>query len=124
MVNPLSLNPLSSKCRSIRSSHGAATPPPPGLEEGEADLRMAFPDPAPDHAHAGQHHLHRMRDDVASAAAFETVDADGRHAAARPFVKADRKIKSLRRRPERLVVRMMNRLVVIRVRPNEAAAHA
>src|SRR5260370_38328488 len=81
---------------------------------------MAFADAAPDHAHAGQHHLHGMRDDVACAAAFETVDADGRHTAARPFVKADRKIEILRCSPERLVIRMMYRLFFIRVRPNKA----
>src|SRR5205823_2006511 len=34
------------------------------LEEGNANLRMAFTDAAPDHTHAGQHHFHRVRNDV------------------------------------------------------------
>src|SRR6516164_2268137 len=94
------------------------------FEEGDADLRVLFADPAPNHAHAGEHHLHRVRDDVAGAAALEAVDADRRHAARRTLVEADREIEILGRRPERLVIGMMDHLVVVGVGPNEAAAEA
>src|SRR5690348_5047727 len=60
-----------------------------GLEEADANLWMALADTTPDHAHAGQHHLHRMRNDVARAAALKAVDADRRHAAVAAFVEAD-----------------------------------
>jgi len=63
-----------------------------------------------------------MRDDVLRAAALETVDADGRHAARRTLMKADREIEIFGRGPERLVVRVMDHLVVVRVGPQKAAA--
>src|ERR1700730_3664619 len=44
------------------------------FEEPYTHLRMALAAPTPDHAHAGEHHLHRMGDDVLSAAALEAVD--------------------------------------------------
>src|SRR5208282_6738238 len=83
---------------------------------------MALAHPAPNHAHAGEHHLHRMGDDVAGTAAFEAVDANRRHAARGTLMEADRKIEILGRGPERLVIGMMDHLVVVRVRPDEAAA--
>src|SRR5215469_1392008 len=57
--------------------------------------RSVIREPAPDHGHAGQHHFHLMADDVLRGAAFEAVDADGRHAAVAALVKADRKIEIL-----------------------------
>src|ERR1700751_4188761 len=38
------------------------------FKKGDADLRMVLADAAPDHAHAGQHHFHRMGNDVAGGA--------------------------------------------------------
>src|SRR5262249_30947135 len=55
------------------------------FEETDPQFRVALDDPAPDHAHAGEHHLHSMRDDVLRAAARETVDPDRRHAAVAAF---------------------------------------
>src|SRR6516225_6499249 len=83
---------------------------------------MALAHPAPNDAHAGDHHLHRMRDDVARAPALEPVDPNRRHAAAGTLMEANREIEILRRSPERLVIGMVNHLVVVRVRPEEAAA--
>src|SRR6516164_10699522 len=99
-------------------------PAAPRFEEGDADLRMALAHPAPNHAHAGEHHLHRMGDDVARAAALEAVDANRRHPAAGTFMEADREVEILGRRPERLVIGMVDHLVVVRVRPQKAATEA
>jgi len=64
-------------------------------EKGGPDLRMALANPAPDHAHAGQHHLHCMRDDVTRAAARGAVYADRRHPARGALVEAYREIEIL-----------------------------
>src|SRR5579864_9372084 len=63
-----------------------------GLQEADAQLGMALADAAPDHAEAGQHHFHRVTDDVLSGAALEPVDADRRHAARPTFMEADDEI--------------------------------
>ena len=76
----------------------------------------------PDYAHAGQHHFHRVRNDVLSGATLETVDADRRHAAVAAFVEADREIEIFGRLPEPLVIGVMDHLVVVRIRTREAAA--
>src|ERR1700732_4294619 len=65
------------------------------FEKRDPDFRVALAHPAPDHAHAGQHHFHRVADDVLCAAPLETVDADRRHATAAAFMKADREIEVL-----------------------------
>src|SRR5260370_861757 len=65
---------------------------------------MLLAHPAPDHAHAGQHHLHRMRDDVTPAAPLETVDSNRRHAARCTLVETDREIEILRRAPEPVMI--------------------
>src|SRR5436309_1319406 len=95
-----------------------------GFEEGDAHLRMAIAHAAPDDAHGGQHHLHRVRDDVLGAARFEAIDADLRHAAAGALVQADREIQLLDLVPEPIVVGVMEHAPVVGVRPQEARAHA
>ncbi len=94
------------------------------LEKTDAELRVALANPAPDHAHAGEHHLHRMRDDVLSAAALKAVDPDRRHVEARPFVDPDRHVELFRGIPEGLVIRVVGHLVVVGIWPNEAGSHA
>ncbi len=96
------------------------------FQKGDAQPRMAVDHTTPDHRHCRQHHLHRVADHVARrAVARETVDADGRHRIGLAFMKADRKIQRLGRRPERVVDRIADHLVVvIRVRPQKPAAHA
>src|SRR5260370_32803326 len=86
-----------------------------GLQEPYADLRMLLAHPTPDHREAGQHHLHRMRDDVLCAAPGEAVDTYSGHSARRSFMKADREVEIFRRRPERLEMRVIDHLAVIRV---------
>src|SRR5947207_3429090 len=122
ILGAVSLKPWSSKCRSIRSSHGAIQPPPDS--KGDADFRMALADTSPDHTHAGQHHLHRVRYDVLRAAALEAIDADRRHAARRALVEADREIEILGGRPKWLVIRVVDHLVVVRVGSQKAAAES
>src|SRR5467141_1716432 len=73
------------------------------LEETDAQLRMTLDDAAPDHAHSGEHHLHRVRNDVLSAAPLEAVDADGGHVEARSLMDADRHVELFRLPPEWLV---------------------
>ena len=90
----------------------------------DPDFRVALAHPAPDHAHAGQHHFHRVADDVLCAAPLETVDADRRHATAAAFMKADREIEVFGRRPERLVIGVVDHFIVVWVRPQEAAAES
>src|SRR6267143_2422211 len=51
-------------------------PPAARLHEADAHPGMAIAYAFPDHAHRGQHHLHRVRDDVPGAAVREAIDAD------------------------------------------------
>src|SRR5260370_41093797 len=88
------------------------------LAEGNADFRTPLANPAPDPTHAGEHHLHRMRDDVARATALEPVDADRRHAARGALVEADREVEILGRRPERLLIRVGDHLVFVWLGPD------
>ena len=99
-------------------------PAPARLQECNTQPRVAVDYTAPDHAQRCQHHLHRVADDVAGAAAFEAVDPDRRHAARRPFVEADGEIEILGGLPERLVIGMVDHLVVVGVGPQKAAAEA
>src|SRR5207248_4180618 len=47
------------------------------FEERDAQSRVTIDNPAPDHRHRRQHHLHRVADHVArGAVALEAVDAD------------------------------------------------
>src|SRR5262249_59175559 len=94
------------------------------LQEADPELGMAFADAAPDHAHAGQHHLHGVRDDVLRAAALEAVDAHGRHAAVAALVDADAEVEVLRLGPERLVLGRVQLTLVVGIGPQEAAAEA
>ena len=80
--------------------------------------------PTPDHREAGQHHLHRVGDDVAGAAPLEPVDADLRHARPGAFVEADSHINVFRRGPEFFIFRLVDHFVVIGVRPDEGALEA
>src|SRR6202022_1873900 len=73
------------------------------FEKTDAQLGMTLDDAAPDHAHGGEHHLHRVRNDVLSAAPLEAVDADSGHVEARPFMDADRHADPFRPPQERLV---------------------
>src|SRR5205814_9584337 len=95
-----------------------------GLQKADADLRVLLADAAPDHRQAGQHHLHRMGDDVPRPAPCEAVDADLRHPRRGAFVKADREIEILGRRPELLVIGVVYHLVVVWVRADKAALEA
>src|SRR6516162_1087365 len=70
-----------------------------GFEEPDSQFRVTLAYSAPNHAHTGEHHLHRMRNDVLRAAAFEAVDADRRHAAVAALVDADREVELLCRVP-------------------------
>src|SRR4051794_7752524 len=93
------------------------------LQEADAELRMLFAHPAPDHRETGQHHLHRMGDDVAGAAPLETVDPDLWHPGRGALMETDRQVEILGGGPEWLVHRVVNHLVaVIRVRADEAGA--
>src|SRR4029077_19943694 len=94
-----------------------------GFEETDAQLRMPLDDAAPNHAHAGEHHLHRVRDDVLGAAALKAVDTDCRHIEARTFMNSDRHIELFGGIPERLVVRVVEHFIVVRIWPDEAGAH-
>jgi hypothetical protein len=94
------------------------------LEEPDPQIRMALANPAPDHAHAGQHHLHRVRDDMLRAAALETVNANGWHAAVAALVDADRKVEFLGGAPQRLISGVVELSVVVRVGADKAAAKA
>ncbi len=94
------------------------------FEKADADLRVLLAHPAPDHREAGQHHLHRVGDDVARAAPREAVDADLRHPGGGALVKPDREIEILGRRPERLVIRVVDHLVVVGIGADEAGAEA
>src|ERR1700737_3974174 len=85
---------------------------------------MALNDPAPDDAHAGEHHFHRMRNDVLSAAALKAGDPDGWHIEARTFVNTNCHVELFSGIPERLVIRGMEHLFVLRVWPDKAGAHA
>src|ERR1700730_17818918 len=90
---PESLKPWSSKCRSMRSSHGAIQPPPDSRNPTRNfGCRSHTP---PQHAHRSEHHFHRVRDNVLRAAALEAVDADRRHAAVAALVNADREVEIL-----------------------------
>src|SRR3954469_15046844 len=73
----VSLNPLSSKCRSMRSSHGAIQPPP---DSRNTQPRMTVDDTAPDCAECYEHHLHCMGDHMAGrSVAFETTEPRSGH---------------------------------------------
>jgi hypothetical protein len=109
----------------IHSVEPRRDPAAAGLQKSDAQFRVPLDDAAPDHREAGQHHFHCVRDDVARAAPFETVDADLRHAAAGAFVETDREIEVLGRRPEQLVHRVVDHLAAaVWVRPDEAALEA
>src|SRR5207248_7762473 len=95
-----------------------------GFQKADPDLRMLLADAAPDHSETGQHHLHRMRDDVPRPAPIEAVNTDLRHAGSGAFMEADREIEILGGGPERLVIRMIDHLVVVRVGPDKAALEA
>src|SRR6516162_8396543 len=95
-----------------------------GLEETDPQFRVALANSAPDHAHAGKHHLHRVRDDMLRAAALEAVNADGRHAAVAALVDADRKVEFLGGAPQRLISGVVQLSVVVRVGADKAAAEA
>src|SRR5579872_4086063 len=85
---------------------------------------MTLAHAAPDHRHAGQHHFHRMGDDVAGTALLEAIHADLHHAAVAAFVEADGHVEFFGHRPERLVVRMVDHLAVVGIGPQEHAAAA
>src|SRR5215469_18718204 len=70
------------------------------FEEADAQLRMPLADATPDYAEAGEHHLHRVADDVLRGAALEAIDADRRHARRAALVEADDKIVFLASGPE------------------------
>src|SRR5262249_38859234 len=93
------------------------------LQEADPDLRKALARAAPDDGERDEHHLHRVRDDVAGAPPLEAIDADGRHAARGALVEADREVELLRLLPESVVVRVIDHSVVVRVGPEEAAPH-
>src|SRR5215467_14253044 len=97
------------------------------FEKSDADLRVALADAAPDHRHRRQHHLHRMRNDVAGAVALEAIDPDRRHAAGAgaALMEPDREVEILGGSPERLVHRVMHHMIfVVRVWPEKAAREA
>src|SRR5690242_13449660 len=111
VFKPESLKPRSSKCRSIRSSHGAIQPPP--------DLRKAmrifgWRSQTPPQITLMQASIisNRVRYDVLRASALEAIDVDRRHAARRALVEADREIEILGGRPKWLVIRVVDHLVV------------
>ena len=56
-------------------------------------------------------------------ATFKAIDADRRHAAGAAFVQANAKIKLLRLGPERIIVRVAEHAVVIRIGSQEPAPH-
>src|ERR1700722_13420112 len=97
VFSPLSLKPWSSKCRSIRSSHGAIQPPPDSRKPTRSlGCRSHTPPQI-----------------MLSAAALEAVDADRRHAARPALVEADDEIEVFRGAPERLVSCVMDQPVVV-----------
>src|SRR5579883_690828 len=95
-----------------------------GFEETDPQFRVTVGDAAPDHTHAGEHHLHCVADDVARPAAVKPIDADSRHAARGALMEADRHIEVFGRLPERLVALGVDHLVAVRVGTNETGAEA
>src|SRR5215469_10780896 len=85
---------------------------------------MPLAHPAPDDAHAGEHHLHRVRNDMLSTAALEAVHPDGRHIEARTFVNPDCHIELFRRIPKGLVSGVVEHLVVVGIGSDETGAEA
>src|SRR5262249_19749521 len=95
-----------------------------GLEKSDTELWMPLANSAPDHTHAGKHHLHRVRDDVLRAAALKAVDPDRRHIEARAFVNPDRHVELFRGAPEGLVIGVVKHSIVVWIRPDKARPHA
>src|SRR2546426_4641738 len=94
------------------------------FQERDPHARMAIADAFPDDAHGGEHHFHRVRDDVLRAPRGEAVDADLGHAAAGALVQPDREVELLDFAPEGLVVRVVQHAAVVRIGPQEPGAHA
>ena len=105
----------------MRSSQGAIQPPPDSRKPTRS-LGWLLAHTAPDHAHASEHHLHRVRDDVLRPATLEPVDTDRRHAAVAALVDADHEIELLGRVPQRLVVGIVQHPVVVWIGPHKPAA--
>src|SRR6266850_2196987 len=94
------------------------------FQERDPHARMAIADAFPDHAHGGEHHFHRVRDDVLGPAIGEAINADLGHAAAGALVQPDREVELLDFAPEGLVVRVVQHAAVVRIGPQEPGAHA
>src|SRR5271167_2228638 len=110
----VSLKPWSSKCRSMRSSQGAIQPSPDSRKPMRSLGCRSHTSPQITLI-AANIILHRVRDHVARRAVLEAVDADRGHPGIGAFVKADREVEFLGRRPERLVGGIVERAVPVRV---------
>ena len=108
----------------VHSLEPERQPPALPLEEREAKSRESLQHTAHDDVHAGQHLLHRVRRDVRDPEALEAIRPRRLHARAGRFMEPHRHVQLLTGSPERVIIAVVPRPLVVDIRTEEDRLHS